>query len=157
MIVEYERKYNNEVKNLLLELQQYLASIDREGYNIVGEGYKDKYFLKTMRLIKKCNGKMLLYIENGIVAGLVVGVVNNDACINYEFKAPKRGRVTELIVKKEYRGKNIGKQLLDAIKGYLKSINCEKIMIAVFGYNEGAINFYKKNGYHFRMIDMIEN
>lgn len=62
-----------------------------------------------------------------------------------------------MIVDKEYRGKQIGKQLLDAMKEYLKSIKCEKILIAVFGYNESAIKFYEKNGYHIRMIDMIED
>ena len=30
-------------------------------------------------------------------------------------------------------------------------------MIAVFGYNENAIKFYERNGYHMRMIDMIED
>ena len=30
-------------------------------------------------------------------------------------------------------------------------------MIAVFGYNESAIRFYKENGFHIRMLDMIED
>ena len=30
-------------------------------------------------------------------------------------------------------------------------------MIAVFGYNEKAIKFYPNNGFHVRMLDMIEN
>ena len=77
--------------------------------------------------------------------------------IRYDFKAPKRGRITELVVAKEYRGKHIGKKLLESMRDYLKSIGCEKIMIAVFGYNKNAIKFYEKNGYHMRMIDMIED
>ena len=47
--------------------------------------------------------------------------------------------------------------LFDLFIDYLKSIGCEKIMIAVSGYNENAIKFYEKNGYHMRMIDMIED
>ena len=43
------------------------------------------------------------------------------------------------------------------MKDYLKSNGCEKIMIAVFGYNESAIRFYKENGFHIRMLDMIED
>ena len=58
---------------------------------------------------------------------------------------------------KNYRGKGIGKELLLKMKEHLKSNGCEKIMIAVFGYNEGAIKFYKDNGFHVRMIDMIED
>ena len=110
-----------------------------------------------MEEVKKCNGKILLFKETEKIVGLVVGIVNNDEVITFDFKVPKRGRITELVVAKEYRDKHIGKKLLDSMKDYLKSIGCEKIMIAVFGYNENAINFYEKNGYHMRMMDMIED
>ena len=157
MIVEYDSKYDEDIKDLLVQLQQYLADIDKEKFNIVGDGYREKYFEKTLEEVKKCNGKILLYKDNEKIVGLIVGLINNDETERYDFKAPKRGRITELIVDKEYRGKRIGKQLLDEMTNYLKSIGCEKMLIAVFGYNESAIKFYEKNGYHIRMIDMIED
>lgn len=157
MIVEYSEKYDEDIKDLLVELQQYLTDIDKEKYNIVGDNYREKYFEKTMEEIMKNNGKIYLYKENGKVVGLIVGIVNNDEIVRYDFKVPKRGRITELVVAKEYRNKCIGKKLLDSMKEYLKSIGCKKIMIAVFGYNENAIKFYEKNGYHMRMMDMIED
>lgn len=157
MIIEYDSKYDEQIKDLLVQLQQHLADIDKEGYNIVGNDYREKYFTKTMEEVQKCNGKILLFKDNEKIVGLIVGLINNEETERYDFKAPKRGRITELIVDKEYRGKQIGKQLLDAMKDYLKSIECEKILIAVFGYNESAIKFYEKNGYHIRMIDMIED
>jgi len=157
MIVEYCSIYDEEIKDLLVELQQYLSDIDKEGYNIVGDDYREKYFEKTMEEIKNCEGKILLFREDEKVVGLVVGLVNNDEMFRFDFKAPKRGRITELVVSKEYRGRGIGNELLEDMKAYLKSIGCQKIMIAVFGYNESAIKFYEKNGYHVRMIDMIED
>lgn len=157
MIIEYDSKYDEQIKNLLVQLQQYLADMDKEGYNIVGNDYREKYFIKTIEEVEKCNGKILLFKENDKIVGLIVGLINNDETERFDFKAPKRGRITELIVDKEYRGKQIGKQLLDAMKEYLKYNKCEKILIAVFGYNESAIKFYEKNGYHIRMIDMIED
>lgn len=156
MIVEYDSKYDEDIKDLLVQLQQHLADIDKEKFNIVGDGYREKYFEKTLEEVK-CNGKILLYKDNEKIVGLIVGLINNDETERYDFKAPKRGRITELIVDKEYRGKRIGKQLLDEMTNYLKSIGCEKMLIAVFGYNESAIKFYEKNGYHIRMIDMIED
>lgn len=132
-------------------------NIDKEGYNIVGNNYREKYFIKTMEEVKKCNGKILLFKENEKIVGLIVGLINNDEIEKYDFKVPKRGRISELIVDEKYRQKQIGKQLLNAMKNYLKSIGCEKILIAVMGYNESAIKFYEKNGYHMRMIDMIED
>ena len=110
-----------------------------------------------MEEVKNSNGKILLFKEKGKIVGLVVGIVNNDEIIRFDFKAPKRGRITELVVSKESRGKGIGKQLLKEMSDYLKSIGREKIRIEVFGYNERAIRFYKNNGYHIRMIDMIED
>lgn len=157
MIIEYDSKYDEEIKDLLVQLQQYLADIDKEGYNIVGEEYREKYFEKTMEDVKKCNGKILLYKDNEKIVGLIIGIVNNDETKRYDFKAPKRGRITELVIDKEYRGKGIGKKLLFEMKEHLKSNGCEMIMIAVFGYNESAIRFYKENGFHVRMLDMIED
>ncbi len=157
MIIEYNSKYDEEIKDLLVQLQQYLVDMDKEGYNKVGNDYREKYFIKTMDDIKKNNGKILLYKSNEKILGLVVGIVNNDKRIEFDFNAPKRGRITELIIDKECRGKGIGKKLLNAMKEYLKSVGCEKILIAVFGYNESAIKFYKENGFHIRMIDMIED
>lgn len=157
MIIEYDSKYDEQIKDLLVQLQQYLADMDKEGYNIVGDGYRDKYFEKTLEEVKKCNGKILLYKDDEKIVGLIVGIINNDDTIGYDFKAPKRGRITELVVDKDYRGKGIGKELLLKMKVHLKSNGCEKILIAVFGYNESAIRFYKENGFHIRMLDMIED
>ncbi len=75
---------------------------------------------------------------------------------NYEFKAPKRGRVTELIVKQEYRSKGIGQQLIDKIEKHFKSVGCKSIIIEVFAYNENAKKFYYKNNYHDRCLDVIK-
>lgn len=157
MVLEYDLKYDEDIKDLLVQLQQHLADIDKEKFNIVGDGYREKYFEKTLEEVKKCNGKILLYKDNEKIVGLIVGLINNDETERYDFKAPKRGRITELVVDKNYRGKGIGKELLLKMKEHLKSNGCEKIMIAVFGYNEGAIKFYKDNGFHVRMIDMIED
>jgi ribosomal protein S18 acetylase RimI-like enzyme len=38
---------------------------------------------------------------------------------------------------------------------YIKSIDCEYVVIDVFAYNNLAINFYNKQGYHSRgLIDI---
>ena len=144
MIIEYNEKYKEEVKNLLVELQEYIVSIDKEKYNIITKEYRDIYFNKTMEDINKYEGKMYLYKDNNKIIGLIVGLINNLEECTYDFKCPKRGRITELVVSKHHR------------KDYLKSVECKDILLGVFAYNENAIKFYEKNGYHIRMLDMTK-
>jgi len=157
MIIDYIPKYDEEVKDLLVELQHHISNIDKEGYNVVGQCFRDKYFEKTMQNVFDNNGKIMLYLEDDKVVGLIIGIIYNEQIETFDFCAPKRGRITELIVNRGYRGRGIGKELLMKMMSYLKSIDCQKILISVFGYNESALKFYKENGYHIRMIDMIED
>lgn len=154
MIIEYNEIYNENIKDLLVELQEHIVDIDEEEYNILTNEYREEYFKKTMEEIKKYEGKMFLYKENNEILGLVVGLINNEETKEYDFQAPKRGRVSELVVTKKIRSKGIGKQLLDKITQYFKENNCKDILIAVFAYNENAIRFYEKNNYHARLIEM---
>lgn len=156
MIIEYNEKYKEEVKNLLVELQEYIVSIDKEKYNIITKEYRDIYFNKTMEDINKYEGKMYLYKDNNKIIGLIVGLINNLEESTYDFKCPKRGRITELVVSKHHRKSGVGSILLHSMEDYLKSVECKDILLGVFAYNENAIKFYEKNGYHIRMLDMTK-
>ena len=157
MIIDYNSKYDEDIKRLLIELQEFIVSIDEEKYNVINEDYGNNYFNKTMEEVNKYEGKIRLYLDEGKVVGLIVGLINNEEIDSYDFKAPKRGRITELVVSKEIRNKGIGKLLLSNMEDYLYSLGCKDILIGVFAYNNNAIKFYEKNGYHLRMVDMIKN
>ena len=155
MIIEYDPKYDENIKDLLVELQEYIVFIDKEKYNIISPEYRELYFSKTMQEVKENNGHILLIKEEKNIAGLIIGIVeepNNE----YDFKTPRRGRITELIVSKTCRSHGYGKMLLKAMEDYLKHNGCETILIEVFGYNDLAFNFYAKNGYNTRMYDVIK-
>ena len=64
MIIEYDEKYIEDVKDLLLELQEHIASLDDEKFNIVTPNYREEYYVETMKEIKEKNGKMFLYRDN---------------------------------------------------------------------------------------------
>ncbi len=155
-IINYSNKYNESIKDLLVELQEYIAEIDKEKYNILTNEYREKYLKKTMDEVNKYEGKIFLAIENEKVIGLIVGLINNEEESTYDFKAPKRGRVTELVVSKECRSNGIGKQLLDKMEKYFKEVGCKGVLIDVFAYNENAQKFYYKNGYFNRNIEVMK-
>ena len=156
MIIDYDKKYDEDIKNLLEELQIYIASIDEEGYNVVTKDFKEKYFNKTMEEVNKYEGKIKLYKENDEIKGLIIGLINNEEESTYESDYPKRGRITELIVSSNSRSQKIGSKLLIAMEEYLKGVGCKDILLGVIAYNEKAYKFYKKHGYHPRMIDMTK-
>lgn len=155
-IIEYSNQYDEAIKNLLVELQEYISSIDREGYNIVTENYREKYFEKTMHEVEKYEGKIFLAKEQDKIVGLIVGIINNEFELNYDFTAPKRGRITELIISKQYRSNGVGEQLLNQMEKYFKGVHCKGILIDVFAYNENAKKFYSKKGYFNRNIEMMK-
>ena len=50
----------------------------------------------------------------------------------------------------------IGNMLISKIEEYFKSLGCEYILVDVFAYNDNAVKFYDKNGYHLRMYTNIK-
>ncbi len=52
-VVEYDKKYEKDVKLLLKELQEYIVSIDPYHFNIIDDNYEDKIFIKDMEEVNK--------------------------------------------------------------------------------------------------------
>ena len=156
-IIEYDNKYLEEVKDLLVELEEYILSIDEDNLDNLHPEYREKMAVLDLKEIKNNNGKCYLAIEEEKVIGLIMGyVIIYDKYDYLDYKCPKSGEVSELIVSKRARNSGIGKNLMNKMEQYFKSINCEYIFIDVFGYNKNAIEFYKKQGYHTRMLRNIK-
>ena len=113
--------------------------------------------LLDLEEVNKYNGKCYLAVDNDKVIGLIMGCVPEYDEYDYlDYKCPKRGEITELIVTNKVRSKGIGQLLIKKIEEYFKSIGCEYIIVDVFSYNDIGINFYNKNGFHTRMKTMIK-
>lgn len=154
MIIEYNKKYDEDIKDLLCELQEHLVALDIQKYNIITPEYRELYFKKVMEEVERFEGKIYLYEQDGKVVGFICGIINNDNQKTYEFEAPKRGRIDELVVSKTARGLGVGDKLITKMEEYFKSVGCKDILLSVFAYNEGARRFYEKHGYMPRMITM---
>ncbi len=156
-IIEYEDKYLEDVKDLLVELEEYILSIDQDNLDRLHEEYRDKMAILDLEEVNENNGKCYLAIENTKVIGLIMGYVRKYDEYDYlDYKCPKCGEISELIVSKTARSKGIGQKLIQKIEEYFKSIGCEYINVDVFAYNKNAINFYEKNGYHTRGLINIK-
>lgn len=151
-IIEYSDKYLEDVRDLLVELGEYIVSIDKDNLEVVHPEYREKMALVDLENVNNNNGKCYLAVEDDKAIGLIMGTIPKYDEYDYlDYKCPKRGRITELIVTKKVRSKGIGKQLMDKMEEYFKSLGCEYVLVDVFAYNDNAINFYNKDDYHHRM------
>lgn len=156
-IIEYEDKYIDDVRDLLTELEEYIVSIDKDELDHVHPEYHEKIALVDLDEVNKNNGKCYLAIENDTAIGLIMGTIPPYEEYDYlDYKCPKRGIITELIVASKIRSKGVGQALMDKMEEYFKLNNCEYVLVDVFAYNENAINFYNKKGYHPRMYTDIK-
>lgn len=151
-IIEYEDKYLEDVRDLLTELEEYIVSIDKDQLDQVHPEYHEKMALVDLDEVNMNNGKCYLAIEDEKAVGLIMGTIPPYDKYDYlDYKCPKRGMITELIVTSKIRSKGVGHALMNKMEEYFKLNNCEYVLVDVFAYNENAINFYDKKGYHTRM------
>ena len=157
MIVEYEDKYLEDVKDLLVELEEYIVFIDKDNLDRLHYEYRDKMAIIDLDEVKKNNGKCYLYVENNKAIGLIMGIITEYSDYDYlDYKCPKRGEITELIVTNKIRSNGVGQELINKMEEYFKSIGCEYVIVDVFAYNDIGKNFYNKKNYHTRMETMIK-
>ena len=156
-IIEYEEKYLEDVRDLLTELEEYIVSIDKDELDQVHPEYHEKMALVDLDEINNNDGICYLAIENNKAIGLIMGTIPKFDEYDYlDYKCPKKGIITELIVTSKIRSKGVGQALMDKMEEYFKFNNCEYVLVDVFAYNENAINFYNKKGYHPRMYTDIK-
>lgn len=152
-IIGYKEKYLEDVKKLLVELEEYIVTIDEDNLDRVHPEYRDKMASIDLEEVSKNKGKCFLAIENEKVLGLIMGYVRTYDKYDYlDYKCPKSGEISELIVSKNIRGKGIGKKLIKKLEDYFKSIGCEYVFVDIFAYNKNAIRFYENENYHTRML-----
>lgn len=156
-IIDYDEKYLEDVKDLLVELEEYILNIDIDKIDRLHEEYRDKMAVLDLKEVDENNGKCYLALDDNKVIGLIMGCVRKYEEYDYlDYKCPKCGEILELIVSKTARSKGIGQKLIQKIEKYFKSIGCEYINVDVFAYNKNAINFYEKSGYHTRGLINIK-
>ena len=156
-IVEYEEKYLEDVRDLLVELEEYIISIDKDELDQLHHEYREKMALLDLEEVNNYNGKCYLAIEDDKAIGLIMGCVPTYDEFDYlDYKCPKRGKITELIVTNKIRSKGVGQELINRMEEYFKGVDCEYIIVDVYAYNEIGINFYNKKGYRSRMETMIK-
>lgn len=74
-IIEYEDKYLEDVKDLLVELEKYIVSIDKDELDRIHPEYRNKMAILDLAEVKNNNGKCYIVVENDKAIGLIMGCI----------------------------------------------------------------------------------
>lgn len=157
-IIEYSDKYLEDVRDLLVELEEYILSVDKDNLDQLHPEYREKMAILDLEEVQNFSGKCYLAIDDTDKAiGLIMGTIPPYDEFDYlDYKCPKCGEITELIVASKIRAKGVGRALIRKMEEYFKGVNCEYIIVDVFAYNDIGKSFYKSQDYHTRMETMMK-
>lgn len=116
----------DELVNLMLEL----------GYKV-----KKKELSCRIKLIKSRGDKLIVAEKNGAITGVV------QALIDIRLAEGKVGEIVSLVVRDGFRGKGIGKALINQAKELLTISGCASIRIRANAIRKEAHEFYKDLGF----------
>ncbi|XP_029808596.1 glucosamine 6-phosphate N-acetyltransferase isoform X2 [Suricata suricatta] len=100
-------------------------------------------FMKSFEHMKKSGDYYVTVVED-VTLGQIVATATLIIEHKFIHSCAKRGRVEDVVVSDECRGKQLGKLLLSTLTLLSKKLNCYKITLECLPQNVG---FYKKFGY----------
>ena len=122
---------------IILELIKELAVYEKLAEEVTADETK----LKNTLFGETKFAQVLIAEYNGKPAGHALFFYNYST-----FLAKPGIYLEDLFVKPDYRGKGIGKQLLNKLIQVAKENNCGRVEWAVLDWNEPAIQFYQNLG-----------
>ncbi|NHV61088.1 MAG: ribosomal protein S18-alanine N-acetyltransferase [Candidatus Verstraetearchaeota archaeon] len=108
-----------------------------EIYAIEKESFPDPYPKPLLKAFFFHPGAYIVAVVEKKVVGYAIGIIRYRSL----------GHVISIAVRKDFRGKGIGKKLLNELIDRLFAMGAKKIRIEVRESNEIAINLYKKVGF----------
>lgn len=119
------------------EYKEYDKSLDLSWTYSAGKRYfKDR--------IRKRNGLVEVVENNGKIIGYMCGGIAER--LVYRKKA-KYAELENMIIDKKFRGKGIGKRLVEDFINWCKENKSDFVVVTAFVKNEPTVNFYRKLGF----------
>ena len=155
------REYTDNDKKLLTELVMKLMDfvILTDPIKRIRRmpGYDEVGIKRLLNKINKNKGKIFFVQNNKKVIGVAVCFIVKQSKENLlEVVPTKLGQLEELYLEEEYRGKGIGRLMLEHVQKYLKSRGCDTLWLTVFAHNKNARDFYIQEGFIEREIGMLK-
>lgn len=146
------------VKTSFENLHDYVVSIDPEKRIRKMPGYMDTFFGNFQNNIKNNNGAIYIAEHVGKPVGFIAGFVADKQSEEnlLEVIPSQLGIISDLYLASDYRGKGIGKKLMQSIETYLTEKKCDAIWIDTNGFNTHALHLYKTVGFSEREVGLMK-
>jgi len=159
---EYRQSDRDALIRCVIGLQYYLAQLDPLGRMRTAEEFDAiTYVDATLEKVRTGNGLLLLAEEpsDGSIVGCIVGTINDpDPCEALECRplAALEGKILELFVAPDARGKHVGSALIERMEDFFRSRGCSAVWVECFAPNSVAHAFYGARGYADRSHWMLK-
>lgn len=133
-----------QLRACVIELQNFEREIDPRMPS--GEEIADDYIIAMLFRCRMCDGQVLVADVDGNIAGhvMILNRVQSDDLDdgNLEF-----GLIADLLVRKEYRGTGLGRELMAAAETFAKENDVRWLRISVMAQNAAARKLYASTGF----------
>jgi ribosomal protein S18 acetylase RimI-like enzyme len=146
-IREYMQKDMLPVIGLFSELQD--AEHEVEPNRRTGTESAGTYFEEVQRRITGSNGRLFVAGQENEIIGLIILLTEANDIIEF----PGRHLyISDIIVKKAYRGKGIGRQLMLKAEEFAREQGITEIRVTALVHNTAALDLYHKAGFRDKEI-----
>ena len=138
------------VRALLIELQDFERTLDPR--MPAGASIADEYVPYMIARCRECRGTILVAESGGQVAGFAA-VLSKVRSEDLDDGDLEYGLVSEIVVARHFRGRGIGRSLLEAAEAYARENHARWLRIGVLAANQAADRLYGSMGYEVRYIE----
>ncbi len=89
------------------------------------------------------NNFLFVYEEDGEL----IGTLTLNICLQALHGYRPYGVIENIIVHEDFRGRNIGRKLLQHVEDYCRSIDCHRIMLLSSSKRDRAHQFFEREGF----------
>ena len=120
-------------------------------------GYGEAALAEVVRVGHEESGLFAVAEDESGIIGFVVASVHRTTPVQ-ELEGPSEtwGRVDELFVLQRFRGRAVGRELMEHAEEFMRAAGCASVRVGVFAPNMLVHAFYRGLGYSDRDIDLIK-
>jgi ribosomal protein S18 acetylase RimI-like enzyme len=157
-IQSFSEEHTEDIVALMNDFRDFLVSIDPNGRFRRLPEYGEYALKEELANTNDDRGVLYVALDGNKAIGFSVAFLLKKSREEDSLGIipSQTGRIEELYIAPEYRGKRIASALMQKMETFLKKRGCEYILVGVKAYNQNAHELYKHLGYEDVGIDLIK-